>query len=179
MSNMQEQHLQEALSLLPWLERSCLLFSMNTDFTQEEMASILDVTEEEVSRAVLQGREHFDQAYHLVSGTLARLDLSHIDGVPDPSEEALTTALQDTNWENRVVAVKVIGETKGEKRLELLEKALQDSDRLVRAMAIRGLGDLGELTPVESLIETLQDPCWEVRVEGAYALGKVEARRVP
>ena len=56
--------LQEALTQLPWLQRSCLLLSMNTDFTQQEIAHILDVTQEDVNIAVREGRERFHRAYH-------------------------------------------------------------------------------------------------------------------
>jgi DNA-directed RNA polymerase specialized sigma24 family protein len=66
MSDLREQWVQEALNHLLWLERSCLLLSICTDFTQQEMAEILQITQEEVSKATLQGRERFQRAYHQV-----------------------------------------------------------------------------------------------------------------
>jgi hypothetical protein len=66
---MLEQRLQEILAQLPWLERSCLLLSINAGFTQEEIADILDITKEEVSIATLRGREQFRRVYSHMSQT--------------------------------------------------------------------------------------------------------------
>lgn len=64
MSDTSEQRLQEALAQLSWLERSCLLLSVNTGFTQEEIADILDVPEEDVSTATFRGHEQLRRAYY-------------------------------------------------------------------------------------------------------------------
>ena len=88
------------------------------------------------------------------------------------SIELLVTALQDSAWEVRAVAVWALGKLGEQAPLEALLGALADEDLSVRAAALRTLSLLGDRVPLEPLVLALHDAEWQVREIAVLALGE-------
>ena len=85
-------------------------------------------------------------------------------------------ALDDSHWNTRATAVRMLGELGELTPLEPLLAALNDEDESVRAAAVRALGKLGERAPVDRLVVALSDPSWMVREMAALTLGELDER---
>jgi len=87
------------------------------------------------------------------------------------------TALNDSDWQVRATATRMLGELgEPEQRSELLLAALHDEDESVRARAVWALGKRGDHAPVERVVEALHDPAWHVREVAALTLGALGER---
>ena len=86
------------------------------------------------------------------------------------------TALDDSDWNTRATAARMLGELGELTPLEPLLAALNDEDESVRAATVRALGKLGERTPVDRLVMALSDPSWMVREMAALTLGELNER---
>jgi outer membrane protein assembly factor BamB len=82
-------------------------------------------------------------------------------------------ALDDSHWNTRATAVRMLGELGELTPLEPLLAALNDEDESVRAATVRALGKLGERAPVDRLVIALSDPSWMVREMAALTLGEL------
>jgi outer membrane protein assembly factor BamB len=87
-------------------------------------------------------------------------------------------ALDDSDWNTRATAARMLGELGKLTPLEPLLAALNDEDESVRAATVRALGKLGERAPVDRLVKALSDPSWMVREMAALTLGELD-KRVP
>ncbi len=85
-------------------------------------------------------------------------------------------ALDDSHWNTRATAVRMLGELGELTPLEPLLAALNDEDESVRAATVRALGKLGERAPVDRLVIALSDPSWMVREMAALTLGELDER---
>ncbi len=87
-------------------------------------------------------------------------------------------ALDDSHWNTRATAARMLGELGELTPLEPLLAALDDEDESVRAATVRALGKLDERAPVDRLVIALSDPSWMVREMAALTLGEL-GERVP
>src|SRR6266849_1881861 len=85
-------------------------------------------------------------------------------------------ALDDSHWNTRATAARMLGELGELTPLEPLLAALNDEDESVRAATVRALGKLGERAPVDRLVIALSDPSWMVREMAALTLGEFDER---
>jgi len=85
-------------------------------------------------------------------------------------------ALDDSHWNTRATAVRMLGELGELTPLEPLLASLHDEDESVRAAAVRALGKLDERAPVDRLVIALSDPSWMVREMAALTLGELDER---
>ncbi len=85
-------------------------------------------------------------------------------------------ALDDSHWNTRATAARMLGELGELTPLEPLLAALNDEDESVRAATVRALGKLGERAPVDRLVIALSDPSWMVREMAALTLGELDER---
>jgi HEAT repeat protein len=85
-------------------------------------------------------------------------------------------ALDDSHWNTRATAVRMLGELGELTPLEPLLAALNDEDESVRAATVRALGKLDERAPIDRLVIALSDPSWMVREMAALTLGELGER---
>ncbi|GHO65326.1 hypothetical protein KSC_042180 [Ktedonobacter sp. SOSP1-52] len=94
------------------------------------------------------------------------------------SHDQLCAALQQENWQQKVMALRELARRQEDIAPEVLLAALHDEHEAVRAAAVRALGSRGERASVSILAEALRDEQWQVRAEAARALGK-QGQRAP
>ena len=92
--------------------------------------------------------------------------------------EQWLAALDDSDWNTRATAARMLGELGELTPLAPLLAVLNDEDESVRAATVRALGKLGERAPVDRLVIALSDPSWMVREMAALTLGEL-GERVP
>jgi outer membrane protein assembly factor BamB len=85
-------------------------------------------------------------------------------------------ALDDSHWNTRATAARMLGELGELTPLEPLLTALKDEDESVRAATVRALGKLNERAPIDRLVIALSDPSWMVREMAALTLGELDER---
>jgi len=102
---------------------------------------------------------------------LKRLRLGRPSLLLEMDETQLFAALESTEWQVRVAAVKKL-EAWGELApIERLTRALKDEHEAVRAAAAHALGVLGNPEAIRALVDALQDSTWLVRAAAIQALG--------
>ncbi|MDX1493226.1 MAG: HEAT repeat domain-containing protein, partial [Longimicrobiales bacterium] len=82
--------------------------------------------------------------------------------------------------ENRFLvrnAVAILGDTGGDRAVELVTSALANPDARVRKEALRSLAKLGDEDSGELVLGLLEDPDQEVRVAAAVAAGELHVER--
>ncbi|EFH85997.1 HEAT repeat domain-containing protein [Ktedonobacter racemifer] len=94
------------------------------------------------------------------------------------SHDQLRAALQQENWQQKVMALRELARRQEDIAPEVLLAALHDEHEAVRAAAVRALGSRGERASLSILAEALRDEQWQVRAEAARALGK-QGQRAP
>lgn len=82
---------------------------------------------------------------------------------------ALAAAIQDEDWQIRVVAAAALGLT-SEAAIRFLDSSLRDQDWRVRSTAATALGKLYSDKTIHSLAIALQDNDWQVRRNAVYAI---------
>lgn len=89
---------------------------------------------------------------------------------------------QDTSEDTRRrwVAIRVLGNVKGDRAEQALLALLSDPQPAIRAAAVGALGDTGKMGHTPAVMALLEDPAIIVRAEAAVALGKLrDPRAVP
>ncbi|HEX3641162.1 MAG TPA: hypothetical protein VHV10_07720 [Ktedonobacteraceae bacterium] len=61
-----DESIKQALQQLPIFERTCLLLEIEGEFTVEDIADIVDQSQEDVAAAIGDAREHVYQHYHVI-----------------------------------------------------------------------------------------------------------------
>jgi HEAT repeat protein len=110
----------------------------------------------------------------IVVSTAATVSLAQAPATPDPQEKAwtvLNTGLTNTDMDQRVKAVRVLGELTGDaKAKDAALTALQDAKPEVRAAAAQALGEMGDKSADSQLREMLKDTDPSVIIAAAYSL---------
>lgn len=130
---------------------------------------------EHASRA--QNRQHVRVPPSLLPVVLQRLGLSEEVAEPELEVDTLIEQLHSENWEERLNAVRMLGQL-GSVPVEMLTSVVDDDDASVRAAALFALGKAGGRAPLHLLMKALNDRDWHVREVAVLALGK-QGERVP
>lgn len=85
----------------------------------------------------------------------------------------LATALQDEDWQVRVVAAAALGLT-SEAAIPFLDRSLRDQDWRVRSIAATALGMLYSEKTANSLVIALRDQDWRVRRNAVHAVNQTD-----
>jgi Viral BACON domain len=77
-----DEYIKQALQRLPILERTCLLLQIEGEFAIEDIADVVERSQEEVAAAIHDAREHVCQHYHdFVKQEISENDLSQLHPV--------------------------------------------------------------------------------------------------
>lgn len=90
-----------------------------------------------------------------------------------PKVEDLLISLKNSDWEERYLSAKKLGELGETRHSKYLIPLLNDSNRNVRVAAAVALGKIQDKSVVETLITALADPNIWVRLQIVEALGKI------
>lgn len=100
-----------------------------------------------------------------------------LEEIGEPAVEPLITAMNDGNKNIRKGAAHVLGIIGDKRAVDVLIASLKDPNKWVRREVSGALGNLGD-PAVDPLIETLSDEDWRARGGAAWALGKIENKKL-
>ena len=148
--------------------------SLSDRYTAAKALSQMDgvAVRDALTKKMMDEAEHIYVRLEAAAGLMRKGD---IHGV-----EFVRRCLSSSYLENRLEAVIVLGEVKGEQSCQLLIETLMDrgQDAEIRAGAACSLGELGDRTSFEALIGSFLAVEEPIRIEAARALAKL-ARKFP
>jgi HEAT repeat protein len=117
---------------------------------------------------------------HLADSTDRHARRVHCDALVEMGDAGRRMIEQMVEDENRFLvrnAVAILGDTGGERAVELVTTALANPDARVRREALRSLAKLGDEPSGELVLGSLEDSDPEVRIQAAVTAGELHVER--